>query len=850
MTLAAGDRVGPYEIAGLLAAGGMGEGYRARDRRLGREVAIKRLPASAKTDPERLQRFELEARATSALNHPNVLALYDVGFHEGTPYVVSELLEGQTLRERLADGALPVRKALDYARQIARGLAAAHDRDIVHRDLKPENVVVTRDGHVKILDFGLARLLSEEGEAPADADTAGRVLGTVGYMSPEQVRGEAADGRSDLFAFGAVLYEMLTGQRAFKRAAAVETMNAVLKEDPAPFPSGLAIPPGLERVVWHCLEKAPQDRFQSSRDLAFDLESLTSVSVPPIAGLPARTRRRDTGIALLALGAGAALATLALALWPKPLPEPPLFERLTFRRGTIESARFAPDGHTVVFGAAWGGEPVEVFAGRLGSPESRRLGFAGTELLAVSASGDLALSLRRRRIGTFVGTGLLARAPLAGGSPRDVQEDVQAADFAPDGSLAIVRSVAGRNRLEFPIGTVLYETAGWVSHPRFSPTGELIAFLDHTVWGDDGGHVTVVDLKGRARTLSRNWGTLQGLAWPPDGREIWFTGTRAGAARAIVALGLEGGERVVARMTGVLTLHDVSGDGRVLLSHHDQRREIVARAPGESGERDLSWLDYCYPSDLSDDGSTVFFAENGEGGGPGYSVYTRRTDGAPAVRLGEGAAMSLSPDQRHVLASRNFTSDAPELVLFPTGAGQPQPLPRGGVNTQAASFFPDGRRVLLAANAPGRPTRTWVQDLDGGDPRPLTPDGTRFTLATRPVSPDGRHAVLQDAEGRHVLVATEGGKAGPLAGLEPAEQPLRWAGDGRALYAYRPGEIPARVFRLEVASGRREPWLTLVPSDRSGVLAVNPVLLTPDGRTYVYGYRRVLSDLYAASGLR
>jgi dipeptidyl aminopeptidase/acylaminoacyl peptidase len=303
-------------------------------------------------------------------------------------------------------------------------------------------------------------------------------------------------------------------------------------------------------------------------------------------------------------------------------------------------------------------------------------------------------------------------------------------------------------------------------------------------------------------------------------------------------------------MAGVLTLHDISKDGSALLSHHDQRREIVARASKTAAERDLSWLDYCFPSDLSDDGSTVYFAENGEGGGPGYSVYVRRTDGGPAVRLGDGAAMALSPDGRFALASRNFTSDAPELVLIPTGTGQSKLLPRGGANTQAASFFPDGRRVLLAANPPGRPTRTWIQDVAGGDPKPLTADGTRFALSARPISPDGRKAVLQDAEGRHVLQPTEGGEPRTLPGLAPAEQPLRWSRDSRSLFAYRPGEVPARVFRLDVSSGRREPWLTLAPADASGVLAVSPVLLTPDGGAYVYGYRRILSDLYAVSGLR
>ncbi|HET7293200.1 MAG TPA: protein kinase, partial [Vicinamibacteria bacterium] len=847
MALTLGARLGPYEILGPLGVGGMGEVYRARDVRLDRSVAIKVLPALYAQDPEQRARLEREARAVSRLNHAHICALYDIGHQDGVDFLVIELLEGQALAERLKAGPLPLDQVLRYGIEIANALQAAHREGVVHRDLKPGNVMLTKSG-AKLLDFGLAKVEDTEAypASPESLTAEGLIVGTFHYMAPEQVEAKEADARTDVFALGSLLFEMTTGRRAFQGASQAGLTAAILKDDP-PALGALRpnVPPALERLVRACLAKDPDDRVQSAHDVMQELRWIQEDFTRPEAA-PARRGARGERL----WWAAAIVALAALFLWPRRPPEPPVFERLTFRRGTIESARFAPDGQAIVYGAAWAGAPVEVFAGRLGSPESRPLGFEGAELLAISSSGEMALSLERRRIGTFVGTGVLARAPLAGGAPRPVQEDVQEADFAGDGSLAVVRSVAGRNRLEFPIGRVLYETAGWVSHPRFSPADDRIAFLDHTVWGDDGGHVTVVDLEGRATTLSRNWGTLQGLAWAPGGREIWFTGTRAGAARALVALDLEGRERVVARMAGVLTLHDVSRDGRALISHHDQRREIVARAPGAAAERNLSWLDYCFPSDLSDDGSTVYFAENGEGGGPGYSVYLRRTDGAPAVRLGDGAAMALSPDGRFALASRNFTSDEPELMVIPTGTGQARALPRGGVNTQAASFFPDGRRVLLAANPPGGATRAWVQHLDGGDPRPLTGDGTRFELSSRPVSPDGKTAVLQDAEGRHVLVPIEGGEARVVPGLEPAELALRWTADSRSLFAYRPGQVPARVFRLDVASGRREPWLTLAPADSSGVLAVGPVLLTPDGGAYVYGYRRILSNLYAVSGLR
>ena len=277
MALTSGTKLGPYEIQSPLGAGGMGEVYRAHDTRLGRDVAIKVLPQSFSSDPDRLQRFQREARVLSALNHPNLLAIYDVGVQDGVNYLVSELLEGQTLRERMNGTALPPRKVTEYALQLAHGLAAAHDKAIVHRDLKPDNVFVTRDERVKILDFGLAKQTHLAAPA-ADSATltspaptlAGVVLGTIGYMSPEQVRGETVDHRSDIFSFGAILYELLSGKRAFKGESSVETMNAILKEEPAELTeSGLNVSPGLERIIQRCLEKAPERRFQSASDLAF-----------------------------------------------------------------------------------------------------------------------------------------------------------------------------------------------------------------------------------------------------------------------------------------------------------------------------------------------------------------------------------------------------------------------------------------------------------------------------------------------------------------------------------------------------------------------------------------------------
>ncbi|HTO87545.1 MAG TPA: protein kinase [Thermoanaerobaculia bacterium] len=858
MTLSSGTRLGPYEIVAPLGAGGMGEVYRARDPRLGREVAIKVLPASFSQDADRLKRFEQEARAAGVLNHPNITAVHDFGTHEGSPYIVTELLEGETLRSRLSSGALPVRKAIDYAVQMARGLAAAHEKGIVHRDLKPENVFVTRDGRVKILDFGLAKLKTEkDGEQQTDLRTVsgtepGVVLGTMGYMSPEQVRGKPADRRSDLFSFGAILYEMLSGQRAFRGDTAADTITAILsKEPPDLTQTNQEVHPGLERIVRHCLEKNPEERFESARDVAFDLESLSGVSSPratSVEVLPRMGRRP-----LLPLLSGAVLLLLVLgavylAGTKAGYVEPPSFRQLTFRRGTISFARFAPDGQTILYGSAWEGQPVEIFVSRSESPESRPFGLPGADILAISRSGEMALSLGRHIVGPFESTGTLARMGVAGGgAPRAVLENIEWADWSPDGkSLAVVRDVNGRNRLEFPIGKVLYETAGWITNPRVSPEGDLVAFLDHPVRGDDGGSLALVDRTGKKRNLPGVFETLIGLAWSPRG-EIWFTGAKSGANRALYASSVSGKLRLLARVTGILTLQDVGRDGRVLMTHDTNRQEIFARGPGFEKERDLSWLDWSQAIDISPDGKALLFAESGEGGGPGYSIYLRSTDGSPAVRLGEGNGYGLSPDGKWAIAAVKFATD-PQLVLYPTGAGEARFLPREGLRLQRAVWFPDGKRLAVTANEPGHGARIYVWDLAGGKPRALTPEGYRSFA--QGVSPDGKLIAVRGPDEKVYLYPTSGGEPTAVPGATPEDTPSGWSADGRALYVYRRRELPAKVYLLDITTGRKQLFRELMPSDSAGVTGVAPPHFTPDGSFYAYSCLRTLSDLYLVEGLK
>src|SRR5262245_22107001 len=758
MPIDPGAKLGPYEILGPLGSGGMGEVYRARDQRLARDVAVKVLPRSLAGEPDRLMRFEQEGRAAGQLNHPNILVVYDIGTHDGTPYVVEELLEGETLRERLSGGALPTRKAVEYASQITQGLAAAHQKGIVHRDLKPENLFVTHDGRVKILDFGLAKLqttaplpASQMTSAPTAVETgAGVVMGTVGYMSPEQVRGQAADHRSDIFSFGCVLYEMISGRRAFQRDSSVETMNAILKEEPPEISQTRAdLPPGLDRIVQHCLEKSPDERFQSARDLAFQIHALSSPSAVALgrSGIAKTPRTLKMKPALAAAGVAVALAAGVLAGRMTAKPEASFqYDQITFRQGTLYSGRFSPDGETAIYSAAWEGNPREIFTAQYAAPESRSLGLPPADVLAVSSSGELAVLLNARFTNGYQRTGTLARVPLSGGVPREVLENVQDADWSPGGSdLAVVREVEGRYRLEFPVGKVLYETPEWIDSVRFSRDGRRIAFADHPRTGDSRGRIVVVDLAGKKTVLTEVFASASGLAWSPDGSEIWFTAGEKGNLQALHAVDLSGRHRLVGAVPASLTLFDIAPNGRILIVREAWRRGILGLAPGAAAERDLSWLDYSRPTALSNDGRFVLFDEQGVGAGVNYSVYLRKTDGSPAVKLADGWAGELSPDGRWAATGPTLVTDTIRLV--PTGAGEPRKLTFKGLIIGTASWHPDGHHMLMTASKPDQLPRLYVIDLDGGEPQPVTDQEQRVGGV---VSPDGKSiaVVSQTKPGR------------------------------------------------------------------------------------------------------
>ncbi|HVH55866.1 MAG TPA: protein kinase [Vicinamibacterales bacterium] len=848
MSLPAGARLGPYEVVSSIGAGGMGEVYRARDTRLSRDVAVKVLPESFADDPERLRRFEQEARATGMLNHPNILAVFDIGAHNAAPYVVSELLEGETLRARIDGTPMPARKAIDYGTQIARGLAAAHDKGIVHRDLKPENIFITREGRVKILDFGLAKLAVPMAaaetaliETAPQKTEAGMVLGTAAYMSPEQVRGQPVDHRADIFSFGLVLYEMLTGRQAFKADSAVETMSAILKADPPRLAeSRRDLPPDLERIVLHCLEKNPEERFQSAGDIAFNLESIghSSSATGPIAPTTASsTWWKIPAMALGVIVAGAALF-IAGRSTARP-PSEPQFQPLTFRRGSVPAARFAPDGRTVVYAANWEGTPMTLYTAQPGNPESRSLEVRGN-LLAVSRTGELAFLVRKPN-----GENVLARMPLGGGAPREVLEDVAEAQWSPSGDeLAVVRSEALGQRLEYPIGHVVFEPAGWMNSIRISPKGDLVAFAEHPILSDSRGDVSVVDLSGKKTTLSTGWEDIGQLGWSPDGREIWFSASKSGVDLSVFAVTLGGETRELLAGPGSLSLQDVSTDGRVVISNGGRRLSISVRAPGAREEIEAAWMDYSWFVDLSEDGRQILFSEQGVGGGPGYAVYLRGTDGSPAVRLGKGDAHSLSHDGRWVLATDLSTHT---LMLLPTGTGQPRSIPNHGITAYPwAGFFPGDKRLVFAGTAKDGGTRMYAQDLDGGAARPLTPTGVAPRRNT--ISPDGKW-LAAGQNGVVQLFPVDGGDVRPVPGTVPGDAPIRWNTDGRVLYV-RNGRSPVRIFAVDVSSGTRTLLHELAPRDAVGTEGIAEVRLTPDGASYAYGYMRTLQSLYQVTGLR
>jgi len=846
-----GDTLDSYKVLDLVGRGGMGEVYRARDTRLKRDVAIKVLPRALAGDRERLSRFEQEARSAAALNHPNIISIHDMGTADGSPYIVSELLEGQNLREVLHQGPVPARKVLDYALQAARGLAAAHDAGIVHRDLKPENLFITKDGQLKILDFGLAKLMrldggSGSGTAEAVPGTeAGTVFGTVGYMSPEQVRGQNADHRSDIFSFGAILYELFSGKRAFSGDSQADTMSAILHQDPPELARATPpVNPAVDHTIRHCLEKNPLERFQSAHDLEFQLkmagEGLFPKGETALANSSPSRRRWALPLAIALVLVAASLSFLISRLSAKR--ELPAYKRLTFRSGSVGTARFSSDGRTIIYGAAWEGNPSEIFVSRVDGTEARPLGIGPSELLSISKSGELAVLLKPQSSFFMYMIGTLATVPLEGGTPREIAEDVTSADWAPDGSgLVIVRA---RTKLEFPIGKVLFQSAGWLSHPRFSPDGKSIAFIDHPSFGALIGSFVTCDLKGTAKVIAKGFEWAGGVAWFPNGKEVWLSGTRSGeTAQQIFAISRDGKERLITRGAGSMTLHDIAHDGQMLFSRDDTRVGIRALAP-DNEEHDLSWFDGSVMGAISHDGEIIAFNESGEATALKVYSYVRSIRGTPAVRLGEGRPWSISPDKKWVVVTTG--SFPPQIVLLPTSSGEPKRYPPIKDDVSYPTFLGDGKQIIFIKNEGGS-ARMYLMTLDTGEVKPALPEGVIGIV----VSPDGRHVVASsDSDPTDKIYDLAGGPPHPIKGITKGEYVAAWGKPPLPLYVVAHEDHGKSLFRLDPVTGQRRLWHSWIRSHAAGVWMNEDLRVATDAQAYGYSYYSTLSQLYLAEGLR
>jgi eukaryotic-like serine/threonine-protein kinase len=864
MALASGTRLGPYEIVSLLGSGGMGEVSRAKDTRLGREVAVKVLPDAFAKDADRLRRFEQEARTVAALNHPNILGIHDIGTHEGRPYLVSELLVGETLREKVDRGPIAVKRAIEYAKGVALGLAAAHNKGIVHRDLKPENVFVTRDGHVKVLDFGLAKLiLPEESVENAQTMTSpatmpGMVMGTMGYMSPEQVKGETTDARSDIFSFGAVLYEMLTGKRAFRRDTGAETMTAILREEvPELAESGWQGPPALEKILHRCMEKSPERRFQSASDLGFAIESLsgTSVSSGSQVHRVAEAKRNwwpwlAGAAALIVVGVGAWFAAKSTET-----KEEPTFKQLTYDKGYLSNARFAKDGGTVLYSARWNDDPdPHVYSVRADFPQSSRVDLPAANLLSLSANGEAAVGLSTVSHANFM-SGTLAVAPMMGGTPRVQLNNVISADFAPDGrTFAVARLTDGKAQLEFPAGKGLFSTSGYIDYVRISPNGKSVACAEHPIFDDDRGWIDVVDEKGKRTQLTPEYASIQGLVWSKSGKEILYTASDEATNRSLYAVTLGGGIRLLSRAPLRMRLLDIAADGRLLLGSDEIRSEIGGIDPATKMEKKgLEWFDGTGLSDVRPDGTAFLGFEWGGPSGPLYmAIYRKLSESAP-THLGDGAGAKLSPDG--TIAAAEVLARPPYIMLYPLGTGESRKVsPEGLVGFSSIAWFPDGKHLLLVAAKEGEGLRSYEIDFEGGKPQPVGPPGfLGFAVAG-----DGKRIAGINTADQAVIFDTDKPDLRKVPGLESDEQPGLgpdlngevWSSDGKALILAKATLFGAEIFRLDVETGKRAVLKKMELSEKAGTVMKPKILYAEKSNTYVYRVSRIMTKLYVVEGLK
>ena len=864
-----GQTISHYKITAKLGEGGMGVVYKAQDTKLERTVALKFLAAHALEDPEYKARFVREAKAAARLDHQNVCPVYEIDEVDGETFIAMAFLEGQTLKNKIAERPLKLDEVFDVAVQTAQGLQVAHGKEIVHRDIKPANLMLTTEGQVKIMDFGLAQL-AEQSRLTKTA----MILGTPAYMSPAQARREPTDRRTDIWSLGVVIYEMVTGRLPFEGEREDAVAYSVVHQDPEPITAlRVRVPVDLDGIVAKAMAKDRDERYQHVDEMIVDLRALRkkiesgkSAVIKTVVSQegasteqqPASRPRKTTTLVAGAVGLPALLvvAFVAGTQFTDSAPEIPSCKRLTFRRGTVTSARFAPDGNTIVYSAAWDGGRRELFSTRLESSESRSLNIQDADILAISKTGEMALALRPPwHLSASFGAGnqnhpaTLLQASLAGGAPREVLRDVLFAEWTPDGQLGVARMIEGRTRLESPVGKLLYETPDRIASFRISPRDGRIAFSERPSGFGGAWRIATIDKNGDKTVLAAPAsGDNVVLAWSSDGDEVWYESGYMGG-QTIRAVAPSGAGRVVQRVPVDLRLFDLSEDGRALVNRVNFRSGINCLAPGQTSERELSWFDASEVDNMSPNAKTILFTEFGEGGGlERWGVYLRKTSGEPAVRLGRGQAFALSPDGSMALTMS--VEPHPEIVLLPTGAGEPVRIKNDGIrNYEAMDWMPDGRQIVFAGSASGQGARCYIQDIEGGEPRPITPEGYRFLLGQRAVSPTGEW-IAGEADGPPSLFPIAGGEAREIPSVEPKDDFLAWSSDGRSIFVSPVEAAPRMVYTINLATGKRSLWKVLAPADLVGVIEIYAIQISADEQSYCYTYGRNISDLYLVEGLR
>lgn len=860
----AGQTISHYQV--LARYGDREDVYRAQDTLSGRPVQLRFLPKEAVENQKAFARFQHIARTVAALNHPRIAAIFDLGEWEGRTFLATELPEGGTLALRISQKPARFSEVLDLCEQVADALDAAHSAGVIHGSLRPASILLTRKDEVRVADFGLTALVAA---APGDRSAPAPSC----YEAPEQVRGEEADARSDLFALGVILYEMATLKPPFTGPDPATARQAILEEEPAP-PSrvNLDLPTRFDEIVVKAIEKDRKLRYQVAAELRTDLRRLrrdweservaaaraamaetvaaeaskkeASSLFGNAAGANSRTKRSTALIIVAGLFlAGAAGAIGSRLLRRSPQPPQVVLHPLTFGRGRIDSARFSPGGQTIFYTAQWDSDPPQIFSVNTSASESVPLGMHDAEVLAVSPSKELAI-LTGVRVSAEGVEGDLENVALAGGAGQPVLPDVEGVDWSPTGrGIAVVRRVDGMDRLEYPIGKVLAATHGWIGDPRFSPAGEQIAFVVHPQLEEDAGSVNVVDLGGKPRQLTEVWANLRGLAWSPHGNEIWFTASRHDG-RQLYAVDLKGKTREVMASPGSLHLNDIAPDGRALLSSDVARIEVAEIGAGQKSPTDLFWLNGADLRDVSADGKTFLYEKETPATSDGNSIYVRQSGAPSALRTGMGRALALSPDGKQVLAETAGANR--HLVILPVGEGKPVNLPPVGVTHLWAAWLPDGKQFVFLGREQDHRLRLFVEDAAGGSPRSISPAGVGSSAA---LSPDGREVAAMGPDGKGYIYPTNGGRVPTLRGLTPADTILGWSRYGRAIYIAE-GSLPASIFRLSLASGTKTLLWQIAPADPAGVLGLRTIRVTPDGRFCFFSYRRTLSQLYVADGLR